>query len=250
MTVVGGSAGFVVVDAPGPGPGGAAPGRGLLTAVRRLGLGDLVGVVLTHGHEAHTAGSAELVAGLVAEQAVPVVVHESAAAALPTGVGSGEVRAVSSVTAFDLGDRVVEVVHPGRGHTDGDLVVRVPDAGVVVVGDLLAGDGLPAYGPECWPLGWPASLDLVLQLMGDGAGLALPGHGDLLTRAAAVEQRDGVATVAEVVRELAGRGVPEDRAPGQGEAEGAWPWPADRLAEAVRRGYAQLPRGARQLPLV
>jgi hypothetical protein len=119
---------------------------------------------------------------------------------------------------------------------------------------MLAGDGAPTYGQDCWPLAWPASLDLVLQLLGDGPGdapaLAIPGHGDPLTRDAVVEQRDGVATVAEAVRELAGRGVPEDRAPGQGEAEGGWPWPVERLTEAVRRGYAQLPRGARQLPLL
>ena len=46
-------------------------------------------------------------------------------------------RTFSSAIALDLGDRLVELVHPGRGHTAGDLVVRVPDADVVLAGDLV-----------------------------------------------------------------------------------------------------------------
>ena len=43
----------------------------------------------------------------------------------------------SSAPVIDLGDRMVELVHPGRGHTGGDLVVRVPDADVLLAGDLV-----------------------------------------------------------------------------------------------------------------
>jgi len=242
VTVVAGSAGLAVVDA----FGSAAAGHQLLATVRRLGRGDPVAVVLTHGHVGHTGG----VAGLVGSSATPVVVHEAAAATLsPPGGEVADLRTLSSATAVDLGDRVVEVVHPGRGHSDGDVVVVVPDADVVVVGDLVRGDGPPSYGAGCWPLEWPGSLDLALQLV-RGSAVVVPGHGPLLDRAAVEQQRDGIATVAEAVRELAGRMVPEDLALSQGEAEGVWPWPAERLAEAVRRGYAQLPRSAKRLPLV
>src|SRR3954468_9038992 len=43
----------------------------------------------------------------------------------------------SSVRSVDLGDRQVELLHPGRGHTGGDLVARVADADVVFAGDLV-----------------------------------------------------------------------------------------------------------------
>ena len=43
----------------------------------------------------------------------------------------------SSARVLDLGDRLVELVYPGRGHTSGDIVVRVPDADVVLAGDLV-----------------------------------------------------------------------------------------------------------------
>ena len=248
--LVAGSGGVAVVDDlgcadPDDNADTADPADPVRTAVRRLGRGDVLAVVLSHGHPASWAGAA----GRPRAGDVPLVVHEAAAASL--GAGTHRlVRTVSSVTAIDLGDRVLEVVHPGRSHTGGDLVVRVPDVEVVVVGDLLTGDGPPSYGPECWPLEWPASLDLVLQLMGgSGSALAVPGRGPLLERSAVEEQRDGIATVAETIRELAGRGVPEDRALAQGLADGSWPWPGEQLSEAVRRGYAQLPRGAVRLPL-
>ena len=42
---------------------------------------------------------------------------------------------------------------PGRGHTNGDLVVRVPDADVVYAGDLVEESAAPAFGSDCYPAG-------------------------------------------------------------------------------------------------
>ena len=44
--------------------------------------------------------------------------------------------------------------HPGRGHTAGDLVVHVPDADVLVAGDLVEQSGPPAF-EDAYPLQWP-----------------------------------------------------------------------------------------------
>ena len=68
---------------------------------------------------------------------------------------------------LDLGDRAVELIHPGRGHTAGDLVVRVPDADVVLGGDLVEESDPPFIGDDSWPLEWPMTLDLVMGLMTD-----------------------------------------------------------------------------------
>ena len=40
----------------------------------------------------------------------------------------------------------MEIAHLGRGHTDGDLVVVVPDADVVFAGDLIESAGPPSVG--------------------------------------------------------------------------------------------------------
>lgn len=153
-------------------------------------------------------------------------------------------RTFSSALVLDLGDRQVELVHPGRGHTGGDLVVRVPDADVLLAGDLVEESAAPGYGDDCWPLEWPATLDLVLGLAGPGT-VVVPGHGAVVDRVFVADQREEVAAVAETIRQLAVAGVPPERA----LAEGTWPFPATGLSAAVRRGYAHLPPGTRRLPL-
>ena len=75
----------------------------------------------------------------------------------------------SSAAVLDLGDRAVELVHPGRGHTAGDLVVRVPDADVLLAGDLVEESGAARLRRRLWPMDWPLSLDIVL-------GLTTPAH--------------------------------------------------------------------------
>ena len=76
--------------------------------------------------------------------------------------------------------------------------------------------------------------------------MVVPGHGAPVDRDFVEQQRNEIGVIAETIRDLAGRGVPLDQALDAGE----WPWPRDRLGEAVRRGYEQLPRSQRRLPLI
>ena len=131
----------------------------------------------------------------------------------------------SSVTAIDLGDRAVELVHPGRGHTGGDLVVRLDDADVLLAGDLVEESGMPAYGDDCWPLEWPWSLDLVLELVGPDT-VVVPGHGAPVGRDFVQDQRSAIGVVAETIRDLAG--ARSARRPGAGVDRVALPARAPR----------------------
>jgi glyoxylase-like metal-dependent hydrolase (beta-lactamase superfamily II) len=223
----------------------------------------VVAVVNTHEHYDHTFGNHAL-HGVWPDAAL--VAHEEAAArtsvagerakreydeadpqrddVIATTVLPADVT-FSSVRTVDLGDRVVELVHPGRGHTGGDIVVRVPDADVLVAGDLVEQSAPPAYGPDSFPLEWPASLDLALGLVG-GATVVVPGHGELVDREFVQEQRSDIGVVAETIHDLASRSVPLEEALRHTD----WPFPAERLQEAIRRGYAQVPRTARRLPLL
>lgn len=260
LTAIGGDRGLVLVDT----HASDSAGLELAADLRRLGAGDVVAIVNTHWHFDHTFGNGAVRAAYGGD--VPIHAHEEALAeagayagtvADELGLGdprAGEVLATapvppdhtfSSVALLDLGDRAVELVHPGRGHTGGDLVVSVPDAGVLVTGDLVEESAPPSYGPDCWPLAWPLALDVVLS-MTTGASVIVPGHGALVDRAYAEEQRNTIGIVAETILDLAGRGVPRADALAAGE----WPWPADGLRHAVDRGYEQLPRGARRLPLI
>ncbi len=262
VSVVAGDRGLVVVDT----HGSAAAGRRVLDDVRRLGAGEVVAVVNTHAHFDHAFGN---VAFREADPGVPIHAHEGAVAGLEaTSVAdtaaahaggaddprreevlATEVvlpdRTFSSATVLDLGDRVLELVHPGPAHTAGDLVVLVPDAQVLLAGDLVEESGPPSLGADSFPMQWPLSLDIVLGLT-TAASTVVPGHGAVVDRDFVEVQRNELGIVAETIRDLAGRGVPVDEALAAGE----WPWDPRHLEAAVRRGYEQLPRSQKRLPLI
>lgn len=264
VTVVAGEAGVLVVDT----HASLARGREVVAQVRRLCAGPVRAVVLTHAHFDHVLGTAAFREG---EPDLLVHAHEVAAAELPGHLADLRVglaaeplagpaaplreeiqatpavapdRVFSSVAALDLGQRFVELAHLGRGHTGGDCVVRVPDADVVIAGDLVEESGPPGYGPDSHPLEWPRTLDLVLGLLGEHT-VVVPGHGACVDRRFVASQCADVMAVADTIRELAATGVPVADA----LSRGSWPYPADHLRDAVRRGYAQLPPGGRSLPL-
>lgn len=242
LTCVGGERGLLLVDT----HAGAPTAREVLDRVRALGAGPVVGVVNTHHHFDHVLGNATVRDDF---PDAPIHAHEECAA----GVGRLETderivvpdRTFSSAAVVDLGDRAVELVHPGRGHTAGDLVVRIPDADVLLAGDLVEESAPPAYGDDSFPLDWPHALDLVLQLVGPDT-VVVPGHGAVVDHDFVFGQRNDIGVVAGTIRDLAGRGVPVAQALDAAE----WPFPTETLADAVRRGYAQLPREGRGLPLV
>lgn len=265
VTLVGGADGLLVVDT----NASALAAREVVEDVRRLGAGRVVGIVNTHEHFDHTFGNGELRA---AYGALPIHAHETAAErtvpagerikalydADPADPHRDEVLATeivpaehtfSSAVTLDLGSRLVELVHPGRGHTAGDLVVRVPDADTLLAGDLVeesaARDAVPGFGDDCYPLDWPLTLDLVLGLT-TGASVVVPGHGAPVDRDFVEEQRNTIGIVAETIRDLASRGVPV----GEALEAAPWPYPREELANAVRRGYEQLPRSQKRLPLI
>lgn len=236
LTVVGGERGLVVVDT----LSGAAEARAAIAAIGELGAGTVVAVVNTHDHFDHVLGNATF---RERYDDPPVHATEEAAARTDPAAPPAD-RTFSSAAVIDLGDRQVELVHPGRGHTAGDLVVRVPDADVLLAGDLVEESAPPSWGEDSWPLEWPQTLDLVLGLVTPRT-VVVPGHGAAVDRGFVERQCDELRAVAETIRDLAGRGVPEDQA----LASASWPFPEDALRHAVARGYAQLPRARRQLPL-
>jgi len=264
VSVVAGPSGLLVVDT----NASDLAAHEVLGDLRRLSSAPLVAAVNTHVHFDHTFGNA-----VIAAEGAELIAHEDAAAALPGHaaeiraqaaaevdederyaelVATEEVvpqRTFSSALTLDLGDRLVELVHPGRGHTSGDVVVRVPDADVVLTGDLVEEsamrDGVPGFGSDCYPMDWPTTLDLALNLIGPDT-VVVPGHGAPVGRDFVQEQRSAIGVVAETIRDLAGRGVPLDQALESAD----WPYPRESLADAVRRGYEHLPRAQKRLPLL
>ncbi|HET7350028.1 MAG TPA: MBL fold metallo-hydrolase [Marmoricola sp.] len=260
ITAVEGESGVLVVDT----HASSEAAREVIDALRRVTRRPVTALVNTHDHFDHWFGNS---AFTEVYGDLPIIAHETCVELMAdsgatvqqeasswTQPRSPEVavtrlvpatRSFSSASTIDLGDRVVELVHPGRGHTAGDLVVRIGDADVVLAGDLVEESADPSYGSDCHPLEWPGALDLVLGLVG-AQTVVVPGHGAPVDSDFVAEQHDSIAIVARTIQDLAGRGVGVDRALEEGE----WPYPRASLTHAVRRGYEQLPRSARQLPLL
>lgn len=83
---------------------------------------------------------------------------------------------------LDLGGRIVELRATGRGHTKGDQVIQVPDAGVLFTGDL-AETGqfaifpwFPPYDVDVSGVGWLSVMD---GLTTTAPKVVVPGHGDV-----------------------------------------------------------------------
>jgi glyoxylase-like metal-dependent hydrolase (beta-lactamase superfamily II) len=139
---------------------------------------------------------------------------------------------VRAAVELDVGGRPVVLRHLGLGHTAGDLVVEVPDADVLVAGDLVEEGGPPDFA-ESYPLRWPATVAALLRL-GSARTVVVPGHGAPLDPDRVRGQHDDLATLARLIRDGYAEGVPAQRLAARA------PFGPGPALPAIRRGYTHL----------
>ncbi|MDN5797998.1 MAG: MBL fold metallo-hydrolase [Intrasporangium sp.] len=250
--------GAVVIDT----RASAVQGGEVVTAVRGQFPGTQVShVVNTHVHFDHTFGN-------IAFARATVHAHEAAARSMEAdaarikglfaadpgdgpelGYTASDVADVlatrlrepdctfAASATIDLGDRAVTLLHTGRGHTDGDIAIQVPDADVVFLGDLVEQSAHPSLGLDCWPLEWPETLGSHLTWIGSDT-VVVPGHGRPVDEAFVCRQRDELGALAGLLRER--RLIGMSLADAQHEPDDRLPYPLEHLAAAVERVWAQL----------
>jgi glyoxylase-like metal-dependent hydrolase (beta-lactamase superfamily II) len=138
-----------------------------------------------------------------------------------------------TAATIDVGGRPVELRFLGRGHTDHDAVVSIPDADVVFAGDLIEGGNVPFFN-DAYPLDWPDTADSLAALV---TGIVVPGHGDHAGRAFAVEQATAIRAVADLARRV------ESGELGLEDAIAQTPFPAfpaEDTRAPLKRALAQL----------
>lgn len=165
-------------------------------------------LVITHHHFDHVLGcggfpGARIHAAPAVSDALGSRIEETGDDAVRHGADPAEVaeamrrarrpdHPVARGSQIDLGGPVVTVEHPGRGHTDHDLIVVVPgDPAVVFCGDLVE-SAEPAIDDGSDLRAWPATLDRVLRA-GRQDGIYVPGHGAVVDAAFVRAQRDWLA---------------------------------------------------------
>ncbi|MGW5237561.1 MBL fold metallo-hydrolase [Monashia sp. NPDC004114] len=149
----------------------------------------------------------------------------------------GPDRTFATSATIDLGDRVITMTYAGRGHTDGDVAVFVPDTDAMFLGDLIEESAPPSFGGDSWPLDWADTLTSHLVWLAD-ATVVVPGHGLPVDTAFVTRQRDEVAIVGDVIQERQSAGVWLKDA--LAEPDARLPYPVEWLQHAFRRGYEQL----------
>lgn len=138
---------------------------------------------------------------------------------------------------LDLGGRIVTLIHPGRGHTDNDVVVWVDDARVLFAGDLVE-EGAPPSFEESFPLEWPATLGVLLAMDPDQI---IPGHGLVVDVNFTRQLKGDLQQLADLSRQ----GFESSRRPADVAAQSAFP--ANFAATAIHRAFAQLAKAAKQI---
>ncbi|MFG3259035.1 MBL fold metallo-hydrolase [Streptomyces sp. NPDC048172] len=164
---------------------------------------------------------------------------------------SGIHRVVPAVTfsqrmELSVGSVAVELLDVGPAHTDGDVVVHVPEAGVVFCGDVL----FHRVHPVVWsgPLTtWVSACD---RLLDTGAKTFVPGHGPLAARGDLCRFRDYLCHVQEHGAREARAGTPLEEAVRKIplDAYERWSGP-ERLVTALATVYRHLGVSAPQQPM-
>ncbi len=218
--------------------------RELQSEVRRIGQGRLH-VVNTHHHFDHAFGNfVFLPADIWGHERCAVRLREDGptdlidlAAAMPeVALEFTETRiappnkTLRDSAQLELGGRQIELHHFGRGHTDNDVVVVVPDVYAIFAGDLVEQGGPPSF-EDSYPMDWPGTLGRLLEV---AHGPVVPGHGEVVTRSFVEGQLADLAALAQLAQRIRfGGGSVADAVP-------LSPFPPEAAQHALIRAFAQL----------
>ncbi len=159
--------------------------------------------MVTHSHFDHAGGLDEF------RNLGPVLVHPNARKRLEADGMRAQWVDVEGPLELQLEDEIVRVWHPGKGHTDGDLVAYLVHRKLLVTGDLVTADMEPVIDVEAGGdvLAWAGTLKGLLEL---DFVTALPGHGAPIGRDTLVRLLAYLTLVEHEVTVAQRQGLSED----------------------------------------
>jgi glyoxylase-like metal-dependent hydrolase (beta-lactamase superfamily II) len=109
---------------------------GVLQARLEQAFRDLPGAIETNRKRVAAEQDPDRKAQLARQLAVQEAYREQLKETVPTPPNV----TITDRLTIHAGDREIQIIHPGRGHTDGDLLVYLPKERVIVTGDFFEGD--------------------------------------------------------------------------------------------------------------
>src|SRR5579864_8424611 len=204
--VIIGDKGVIVVDA----KTSAASGKELLDDIAKITPKPVTTVILTHSDGDHVNGLASFPAGIT------IIAHENNKkeqdAALAAGgrgappAGHLPTQTVSKNKEDLKIDGVkLEVFHWANAHTSGDLVVYLPSEKIVFTGDIITTqpDALIHLEKNGSSEGWVTTAKGIAALNADQF---VPGHGDVMNKAAVQKKATDVAAKRAKIKDLVAQG--------------------------------------------
>ena len=178
-------------------------GERIRAIARELTGSETIMIINTHYHLDHTHGNPAFEPGTRVLSTERTLSHlnvldrgfwsEDSAALLPN-------ETFTDRHTLSVGGKTIDLIHPGPGHTDGDLVVVFKDEQTIHMGDLLFNHHYPNIDLEAGGTvtGWPSTLQNVLNLDFDRV---VPGHGATTDRAGIVQFQTFLEQLAETGRQ-------------------------------------------------
>lgn len=171
-------------------------------------------VINTHVHLDHSFGNAEfqkLGATIIAQSSERETAQKLAGVALQNaklfGMTDKDLEGTSIACPtlsfndrmeVDLGNQLVELIHPGPSHSDGSILVFLPDKRILFTGDILFTGYHPFVAEGNIP-GWLCALDYVLHM---DTTIIIPGHGPMSTKKDVEDMKRYLTLFDEKAKEL------------------------------------------------
>ena len=159
----------------------------------------------SHQHADHVGGDGE-----IKKLGIEIVAQRN----LRNGYAKGDHKGAPNVTFQDqgsiyLGGVEVKMYHWGRAHTDGDTFVYFPDLKVVHTGDVVI-DGMPIADLDAGG-SWVSYAGVIYDLLKLDFDVAIPGHGDYLTKDQIRKYAANLETMNHRMMDLVRKGTPKDQ---------------------------------------
>lgn len=165
-------------------------------------------IINTHYHLDHTHGNPAFESGtrVVATERTLHHLHATDAAYFSEAMELMPNETFSDEMELNVGGKTIRLIHPGRGHTDGDLVAVMVEESAVHLGDLFFHKHYPNIDLEAGGSvqQWGQTLDNVLALDFERV---IPGHGPVTGREALRQFQAFINQLAEIGRWAKAEGV-------------------------------------------